>query len=217
MATSTVEDYLKRLYLEGGATELVATGRLAGAMGVAPGTATAMAKALAATGLAEYQPYAGVRLSPEGRAIALQTLRRHRLVELFLVRVLKMDWAEVHEEAERLEHAISERLLERIDDLLGRPATDPHGDPIPTAHGRVAGPRLTRLAGAPAGVRWQVARILDQSPAFLRAMAAHGLVPGAALEMGRAREGMGTVTVRRARRNVVLARDAAEKILVRPA
>lgn len=216
MATSTVEDYLKRIYLEGGAKRVVSMGRLAEVAGVAPGTATAMAKALAAKGLADYAPYSGVRLTPSGCEIALRTLRRHRLVELLLVRVLGMDWAEVHEDAERLEHAISDRLLERIDEVLGRPQTDPHGDPIPTARGRVARARLTRLGGAPLGVRWRVARIADQSPEFLRASAARGLRPGAAVEVRGRDDAAGTVTLRCGRREVVLGSAAAEKILVRP-
>ncbi len=216
MASSTVEDYLKRIYLEAGAAGVVSMGRLAEAARVAPGTATAMAKALAAAGLADYAPYSGVRLTPDGCQVALRTLRRHRLVELLLVKVLGMDWAEVHEDAERLEHAISDRLLDRIDDLLDHPETDPHGDPIPTPQGRVRQPRQTRLAGAPMGVRWRVARVVDQSPDFLRAAAERGLRPGVAVEVRGRDDAAGTVTVRCGRREVVLGSAAAEKILVRP-
>lgn len=216
MASSTVEDYLKRIYIEAGAAGVVSMGRLAEAARVAPGTATAMAKALAEAGLADYAPYSGVRLTPGGCQVALRTLRRHRLVELLLVKVLGMDWAEVHEDAERLEHAISDRLLERIDEMLGHPETDPHGDPIPTPQGRVAHPRLTRLAGAPMGVRWRVAQVVDQSPDFLRAAAERGLKPGAAVAVRGRDDAAGTVTVRCGRREVVLGSAAAEKILVRP-
>src|SRR5215467_12258310 len=139
MATSTVENYLKRLYLEqrGSPREMVPMGRFANAMGVVPGTATSMVKALADSGLVEYEPRSGARLTRGGEQLALHVLRRHRLVELFLVKVLGLDWSEVHEEAEELEHAISDKVLERIDALLGHPSVDPHGDPIPTARGQV--------------------------------------------------------------------------------
>ncbi len=217
MASSTVEDYLKRIYLEADAEGVVPMGRLAEAVGVAPGTATAMAKALAGAGFADYAPYSGVRLTPEGCQVALRTLRRHRLVELLLVRVLGMDWAEVHEDAEKLEHAISDRLLDRIDTVLGHPETDPHGDPIPTQQGRVRHPRLTRLAGAPLGLKWRIARVVDQSPDFLRAVAQRGLRPGAAVEVRRRDDAAGTLTMRCGRREVVLGHAAAEKILLRPA
>src|SRR5271170_3940973 len=148
MASSTVEDYLKQLYLEqlSSDADLVSTGRLASAMGVVPGTATSMVKALADSGLVSYEPRDGVRLTASGQQLALHVLRRHRLVELFLVKVLGLDWSVVHEEADELEHAISDRVLERIDELLGHPTTDPHGDPIPNTKGHVHEPRRLSLA-----------------------------------------------------------------------
>src|SRR6187399_1372915 len=137
----TVENYLKAIYQAqttlAEATALVPMGQLASALGVVPGTATTMVKALAESGLVRYEPYVGVRLTVAGEKLASLVLRRHRLIELFLVRILGMSWAEVHDEAERLEHAVSERLIDRIDDMLGRPIVDPHGDPIPTAEGRI--------------------------------------------------------------------------------
>ena len=165
MASSTVEDYLKRIYLEQvqGDAELVPMGRLAESMGVAPGTATSMVKSLAESRLVRYEPYAGVRLTRNGQKLALRILRQHRIVELFLVEVLGMDWAEVHEEAERLEHAVSDRVLERIHDYLGRPEFDPHGDPIPGTDGRLARRKLVPLADMSRGDRCRVARITDQS------------------------------------------------------
>src|SRR5947199_9184927 len=159
MPTPTVENYLKQIYLEQQAAvaelgredadaedELVPMGRLATVMGVVPGTATSMVKALADSGLVAYEPRGGARLTPGGEQLALHVLRRHRLVELFLVKVLGLDWSEVHEEAEELEHAISEKVLERIDQLLGHPAVDPHGDPIPTAKGKVGDTPIASLA-----------------------------------------------------------------------
>src|SRR5262245_13620549 len=134
LPSSTVENYLKAIYHGqsglAGNERLVPMGYVASALGVAPGTATTMVKALAESGLADYEPYSGVRLTPAGERRAGLGVRRHRLVELLLVQVMGMRWAEVHEEAEQFEHVVSERLSERIDQLLGRPPLDRHGDPI---------------------------------------------------------------------------------------
>ena len=184
MPSSTVENYLKTLYLEQEAApeELVSTGKLAAAMGVVPGTATSMVKTLADSGLVAYEPRGGVRLTAGGEQLALHVLRRHRLVELFLVRVMGLDWSEVHAEAEELEHAISDKVLERIDALLERPRVDPHGDPIPSAkgrpQGRLAEPRRRSLADCELGKPMTVARVIDQDPPFLQFVEKCGLTPG---------------------------------------
>jgi len=180
MPTSTVEDYLKAILIEEQShpDSLVTTGRIAQAIRVAPGTATSMVKTLADSSLVTYEPYSGVRLTASGRQLAAHVLRRHRLVELFLVQVMEMDWSEVHDEAERLEHAISEQLLERMDEMLGRPSVDPHGDPIPDAAGQMIEPDLPSLATCPLGETLQVARVRDQSPEFLRLVERRGLKPG---------------------------------------
>ena len=120
-------------------------GQIAAALGVVPGTATTMVKTLAESGLVRYEPYSGVRLTKAGEKLAALVLRRHRLVELFLVKVMGMSWTEVHDEAEQLEHAVSDRLIDRMDEMLGRPEVDPHGDPIPSAEGRHA-PAVLRNA-----------------------------------------------------------------------
>ena len=139
LPSQTVENYLKTIFLAQAVApardDLVPMGQIAAALGVVPGTATTMVKTLSESGLVHYEPYMGVRLTPAGEKLASLVLRRHRLIELFLVKVLGMSWAEVHDEAERLEHAVSERLIDRIDEMLGRPAVDPHGDPIPIARG----------------------------------------------------------------------------------
>src|SRR5688500_13265270 len=141
LPSHTVDNYLKAIYQAQTALlrpdALVPMGQLASALGVVPGTATTMVKALAESGLVHYEPYSGVRLSQAGEKLAALVLRRHRLVELFLVKVMGMSWTEVHDEAELLEHAVSDRLIERIDAMLGHPATDPHGDPIPGPEGTV--------------------------------------------------------------------------------
>jgi DtxR family Mn-dependent transcriptional regulator len=187
VATSTVENYLKQLYLEQrtSAGEMVPMGRLAVAMGVVPGTATAMAKTLADSGLVQYEPRGGVRLTASGRQLALHVLRRHRLVELFLVKVLDLDWSVVHEEAEALEHAISDRVLERMDIFLGRPTADPHGDPIPTPGGDIYEPQRMSLADCTVGVPLRIAQVLDQELEFLQFVERQGLVPGAVVTVGK--------------------------------
>src|SRR5712671_2669009 len=181
LPSSTVENYLKAIYqgqssLASGA-RLVPMGQVAAALGVTPGTATTMVKALAESGLAEYEPYSGVRLSPAGEKLAGLVLRRHRLVELFLVQVMGMSWAEVHDEAEHLEHVVSERLIDRIDGMLGRPTHDPHGDPIPDPDGAITTRHLDNLLTCPLGTALKVTRITDQDPAFLRFIERNELKP----------------------------------------
>jgi DtxR family Mn-dependent transcriptional regulator len=198
MATSTVEDYLKTILLEEqrDPSSLVTTGRIASAVQVAPGTATSMVKALADSSLVTYEPYSGVRLTDAGRQLAAHVLRRHRLVELFLVQVLGMDWSEVHEEAEQLEHAISDNLLARIDEMLGHPAADPHGDPIPDAQGQVPELDLSSLATCTVGVMLCVARVDDQTPEFLRLVEKRGLKPGSCLTVEERDAAADTVEIR---------------------
>lgn len=137
LPSSTVEDYLKAIFQAQlplpRKSDLVSMGQLAAALGVVPGTATTMAKALSHSGLVRYEPYAGVRLTASGERLAATVIRRHRLIERFLVEMLGMSWDDVHEEAERLEHAMSDRVIERIDEMLGRPAVNPHDDPVPEA------------------------------------------------------------------------------------
>lgn len=184
MPTSTVEDYLKGIYLaqQRSREERVATGTVAAALEVTPGTATSMIKALADAGLVAHEPYAGVRLTPAGVRLAARVVRRHRLIEVFLVQILGMSWSEVHVEAEILEHAVSDRLVDRMDAMLGHPRVDPHGDPIPSSDGEVEDPRhQLPLAAAAVGVAWVVARVADQNPEFLTLLERHALVPGARL------------------------------------
>lgn len=181
MPTSTVEDYLKCIYLQEQAFAggLVPTGRVAAFLDVAPGTATSMVKTLADAGLVAYEPYVGVRLTPAGIRLATHVLRRHRLLELFLVQVLGMNWSEVHGEAEVLEHAVSERLIERVDEMLGHPATDPHGDPIPTPAGEIRERTdLPSLVNCPLNAACVLVRVADQRTEFLQLLERHGLKPG---------------------------------------
>lgn len=180
MPSSTIEDYLKQIYLhQPPAREgLLSMGDLADLMNVAAGTATAMVKRLSEADLVRYEPYSGVRLSPSGQRLAISVLRRHRLMESFLVEILGLDWAEVHEEAEQLEHVVSDRLMERIDAVLGHPVVDPHGDPIPGPDGRIASDNSQTLVDVAPGSAATVERVLTQDEAFLSYADAHGLRPG---------------------------------------
>lgn len=188
MPTLAVENYLKTILMlesssPGEGRKPIVTGKIAATLKVAPGTVTAMIKSLGSAGLVRYRRYEGIRLTPKGRAAALNVLRRHRLVELFLVEVLGMNWTEVHEEAETLEHAISARVLERLDALLGHPTIDPHGDPIPQATGRLPPRSLVYLRESITGDRCVVARLVDQSPEFLKMAERHNLRPGTTIEV----------------------------------
>jgi DtxR family Mn-dependent transcriptional regulator len=217
MPTSTVENYLKQLYMEQHAVDgsRVPMGRLASAMGVVPGTATSMVKALSDSGLVEYEPRGGVRLTSRGEQLALHVLRRHRLVELFLVKVLGLDWSVVHEEADSLEHAVSDRVLERLDVLLGHPTADPHGDPIPTPKGQLHEPRRLSLADCAVGVAHRVTRVLDQEPEFLQFADRQGLTPGATVAVQKREAAAEAVRIRIGRgEEVSLGLSAAAKILV---
>jgi DtxR family Mn-dependent transcriptional regulator len=217
--SSTVENYLKAIY-QGqsaltGAERLVPMGQVASALGVAPGTATTMVKALAESGLAEYEPYSGVRLSGAGEKLAGLVLRRHRLVELFLVQVMGMSWAEVHEEAEQLEHVVSERLIERIDEMLGHPTHDPHGDPIPNPDGAIPSRELDTLLTCPIGTPLRVTRIADQDPAFLRFVENNGLKPGQPIEVETRDAAADSVRLRgKDHKTITIGTRAASKLLV---
>jgi DtxR family Mn-dependent transcriptional regulator len=219
--SQTVENYLKAIFLaQAGlpdASGLVPMGQVASALGVVPGTATTMVKALAESGLARYEPYMGVRLTDAGERLASRVLRRHRLVELFLVKILGMSWADVHDEAERLEHAVSDRVIERMDEMLGRPGVDPHGDPIPSAEGVMPRPDHVDLVAAPLDTPLVVERVLDQDAAFLRFVEGQALMPGARVVVEARDEAADFVRLRAASgETTTVGMRAASKLLVSP-
>jgi DtxR family transcriptional regulator, Mn-dependent transcriptional regulator len=219
LPSSTVENYLKAIF-QGeaqldAAQRLVPMGQLAGALGVAPGTATTMVKALAESGLVEYEPYNGVRLSAAGSRLAALVLRRHRLIELFLVQVLGMRWDEVHDDAEQLEHVVSERLIERIDELLGHPEVDPHGDPIPSREGELIQRELDTLLTCPLNTPVTVTRVTDQDAAFLRFIESHDLKPGQSILVEARDEVSDSVRLRgKNDQRITIGTRAASKLLV---
>jgi DtxR family Mn-dependent transcriptional regulator len=219
LASQTVENYLKAIYIAQGAhvdpDGLVPMGQIAAALGVVPGTATTMVKALAESGLVRYEPYMGVRLTPAGERLAALVLRRHRLIEQFLVQVLGMNWTEVHDEAERLEHAVSERLIDRIDEMLGRPAVDPHGDPIPGPEGELTQTSYADLLTAPLQTDLFVTRVTAQDADFLRFVEQRDLKPGQRLQIEARDPASDSVTVRTGSgRLTTLGARAASKVLV---
>lgn len=198
MASSTVENYLKGIYAlqyEHGAGDKVSMGELAASLKVTPGTATSMVKGLARAGLVRYLPRVGVLLTDEGQRVALLVLRRHRLVEQFLVEVLGMDWHEIHDEAEALEHVVSDRLLARIDALLGHPEYDPHGDPIPSATGAILTRSLLPLDRCVPGQSASIGRIEDQEESFLQYLESNNLTPGRELTVSEKDEQAGVISV----------------------
>lgn len=219
MPSLTVENYLKvtlQLCTETNA-ESVSTGQLATALAVSPGTVTSMLKTLSESGLARYKPYAGVSLTNAGRKLALRMQRRHRLIELFLVKTLNLTWDQVHEEAENMEHAVSDWLIDRIDEFLGHPATDPHGDPIPTAEGLLPGvvPAVPFSTCRPQS-RVRIVRVVNQQPEFLRYLTENGLELGAEAVVEQNSAEAGIITAKVGRRHVSLGHPAAEQLLVQP-
>lgn len=179
--TRSQEDYLKALYLLGGAGKPVPTRELAHRLGISSPSVSEMVTRLSAQGLVEHDRYRGQVLTKEGRKVALELVRHHRLLEMFLVQVLGYSWDEVHEEAERLEHVISERMEERIFELLGRPELDPHGHAIPTLAGKVKPVSNRPLSECKAGERVVVQGVSDDDATRLRELDRRGLHPGARL------------------------------------
>jgi DtxR family transcriptional regulator, Mn-dependent transcriptional regulator len=181
--TGAVEDYLKAIYHLSFRGETPSTSRIAQWLGISAPSVSGMVKRLEAGGLVARPEDGSVRLTARGEAEALRVVRRHRLLETFLVEVLGVGWDEVHDEAEVLEHALSERLEDRIDELLGHPTHDPHGDPIPPRSGAHDERWADPLAGAPVGVGFRVERVSDRDSAALRYLADLGIRPGAILEI----------------------------------
>lgn len=218
MPSLTVENYLKailQLGLQSG-SDSVATGQVANRLGVSPGTVTSMLKTLAESGLANYRPYEGVTLSESGRVLALRMLRRHRLIEQFLVETLQLSWDQVHEEAENMEHAISDFVVDRIDEYLGHPEVDPHGDPIPAADGQLrgSGPSAVPLNSCETGQQVQISRVMNQDPDFLRYLSEAGIEVGTVAGVATNSPEAGIVELTVNSRPVSIGHQAAVDLLV---
>jgi DtxR family Mn-dependent transcriptional regulator len=211
--STTVEDYVKTIY---GHTEWqpepITPSALAARMGLAASSVTEMVKKLAASGLVTHVPYGAITLTDQGRALALRMVRRHRLIETWLVESFGYGWDEVHDEAEVLEHALSDRMLDAIAEQLGRPTRDPHGDPIPAADGTVRLPDAVLLLQAPDGHRGAVVRISDRNPELLRWLDEHEVRLDAQLEVVERRPFGGALAVLVAGHPLDLGSDAAAAI-----
>ncbi len=193
MPSPAVEDYLKTIYALGRTGEAATTSALAERLGVAPASVTGMLKKLAAAGLVAHEKYQGARLTEAGRLVAVETIRHHRLVETYLHQALGVPWDRLHDEAEALEHVLSEDLEARMDAALGHPTHDPHGAPIPTPDLELDERDLLSLARLDAGQEATVARVSDHDGALLRAVGAAGLFPGVRFRLAEVADD-GTVT-----------------------
>src|SRR6266513_2984839 len=179
--TRSVEDYLKVIYHLSSQGGFAATSDIAASLDVSPPSVSGMVKRLSETGLIEHVPYRGVQLTNQGRRAALRMIRRHRVLETYLTQQLGYDWDGVHAEAERMEHAVSDELIERMAGALGNPRYDPHGEPIPTAAGDIEEVELLRLSEAAVGQKLELREVATQDPARLRFFAEQELVPGTRL------------------------------------
>ena len=212
--TEAVQDYLKEIYKLQAAGRRPTTTAIAESMGVKSPSATAMLKKLAGLGLAEHERYRGVVLTEAGEKIAIEVIRHHRLLELYLMERLGLGIDAVHAEADRLEHALSEELEARIDETLGYPTHDPHGDPIPSPDLQLQPPELRTLADLEPGEGATIRRIPDGRADLLRYLSELGLLPGEAAEVRRSAPFGGPVTVRVGRGEHAISRELAAQISV---
>ena len=216
MATTTIENYVKEIFLveQENPDKPVPMGTVAKALGVVPGTATTMVKSMHREKLLDYKPRVGVNLTKEGRDLAIRMIRRHRLIEVFLVEVLHLDWGEIHQDAEELEHVVSDRILDKIDELCNYPEYDPHGDPIPAADGTYKHIQHKSLMDCPMGKDLSIQRILDQEPTFLKFAMDNGFTPGAKIKVLQRCSIAGAVSIKNSSGQMSLGTKVAEKIWV---
>ena len=213
--SEAVEDYAKAIHaLHQRDTGAVSNSALAERLGVSPGSVTAMLKRMGAMGLVEHEPYHGVTLTAAGERVALEVIRHHRLLEAYLSEALGMPWDRVHDEAEVLEHYISEELEERIASALGDPSFDPHGDPIPDRQLELEPAEATPLVRLEPGAKGRFARVSDSNPGMLRYLAERGVLPGAQLEVMERQPFGGPLTIAVAGTEHAIGGDLAERMLV---
>lgn len=215
--TGPVEDYLKAIYeleAEGG---IAGTNEIAAALRIAAPSVSGMIRRLSTQGLVTHEPYKGVQLTREGRRAALRTIRRHRVIEAYLTQALGYPWDRVHDEAERLEHAASDELIDRMAAAIGEPETDPHGAPIPTREGTLSSePDLSALAELADGAQAKIARVGDRDAERLRYLATLGIAIGAEVELISREPYEGPITVKISGKRRVIGRELARHILVAP-
>ena len=211
---SLTQDYLKAIFqLAEWDQEPVTATRIAAELGLKPSTTTEGLKRLESQGLITREPYRPIELTASGREAAVHMVRRHRLIEAFLVSTLGYSWDEVHDEAERLEHAVSPKFIDKIEAVLGQPERDPHGDPIPDGGGRIAPASLDSLADVNPGETVTVERISDKDPQLLRYLAENGVVPGTEVTAGE-RPIDSLITVRIADAEVTVSAESASMVRI---
>jgi len=213
----STEDYIKAIYRLEQERSPVATSALARLLRVGDGSVSSMIKKLSRERLVRHEPYRGVSLTPAGYRLALDMVRRHRLWEMFLVRYLGYEWDAIHDEAERLEHATSDELLRRLDALLGHPAADPHGDPIPDRHGALRGVSRENLSACSAGQTVRIVRISDGNRDLLTHAREEGLLLRRILTVRKKLPVDGSILVKMGRREIFLSKIVADAIFVEPA
>ena len=215
MRTEADENYLKEIYALEQDHGQVTTSMLAERFGYSPATITGMLKKLALHGWVDYEPYQGVSLTESGRMIALGVIRRHRLLETYLVQVLKVPWERVHAEAERMEHTLSEYMEERIDEALGRPQFDPHGAPIPSVNGQVKNIERLRLSDLAAGEHAEIVEVPDRSPELLTYLNQLGLIPGIEITVVSIETIDGLVTLQTPSGTCTLGQTSADQVFIK--
>jgi DtxR family Mn-dependent transcriptional regulator len=214
--TAPVEDYLKAIYTIGRGTGAAATNEIAQRLALAPASVSGMVRRLADQGLLAYERYHGVRLTESGRRAALRTLRRHRVIEAYLSEALGYPWDRVHAEAERLEHAASDELVDRMAATIGEPEVDPHGAPIPTKDGSVDETEYTSLADLAVGASGTVVRVADEDPEMLRYLEELSILPGKRITIKSRAPYDGPITLTSARHEVTIGPALAAHVLVAP-
>jgi len=215
MITEADQNYLKEIYsleLDHGQ---VSTSMLADRFGFSPATVTGMLKKLSHNGWVAYEPYQGVTLTDDGRKIALEVIRHHRLLETYLARALDIPWDRLHEEAEKLEHVLSDYLEARIDERLGYPTSDPHGSPIPALDGSISDAGRTRLANLAAGTQAEVVEVYDRDPELLSRLEELGLYPGTRIEVEAVEPLDGLLTIKVGGNPVIVGQTTASHVFVK--
>jgi DtxR family Mn-dependent transcriptional regulator len=214
--TEPVENYLKAIYVIGKGGGPAATNEIAERLALAPASVSGMVRRLADQGLLAYERYHGVRLTDSGRRAALRTLRRHRVIEAYLARALGYPWDRVHDEAERLEHAASDELIDRMAATIGEPIVDPHGAPIPTREGAVDETEYKSLAELPVGVTGVVARVADEDPEMLRYLGELSIRPGTRLSVKARAPFAGPITVTVGKQQISIGPALAAQVMIAP-
>lgn len=208
-----VQDYLKAIYRLSGAAQPASTSEIAELLGLSAPSVSGMIRRLSEQGLLEHLPYRGVQLTAAGRRIALRMVRRHRVIEAYLVEFLGLTWDSVHDEAERLEHAVSDALIERMARALGNPRFDPHGDPIPSSDGSIDELVYTPLTEVPLGELVEIRRVDTSQPDRLRFLEQKGLKPGVRVTVAERQPFSGPLTLKLAGQDQTIGPELAEQLL----